>query len=1561
MGFVGIYLQLLCASMLLCGIDARGGLAGAKGFKCPNKCSGHGACMQDNVCLCQPGWDAKLLPDCSLRECPKSAAWADKARDDDLAHSNAECSNMGFCNRRSGNCECYSGFTGAACERMACTLDCSGNGRCMTEGDLYSNYNTARDKTLTYTNWESRHVQGCVCDPGYTGGRCELKFCPKGNDPIIPTHNFPTYILTTHSSSGTLDGLMKFTFHDKSFVFPATVANWDAAACKRSFESLPNIKTVECVAGAVEYAGGGAAYTIQITAFPSNPYENNLYTHRGQPLVDSFHCDTSQATNSLSNAIECTMTEVQYGSDWDIGKVYVPLYEQCSNRGLCDMATGSCECYPNFYGSACSSFQPNGVVVDLIDVMSITLTNANFRDASVLHLADTVRGGSRWSSIVMETTNNFDSSRMDNLFNMTSWGDIVIKDGGINILGPDDGDTGLYVHRGGLRMAGGLTIASGGLEIVPAGDIAGTLHLDASVTMNGGLVAGNYMQVNDAGIVVQGGMTIDDGGLMVPHCGYVADDLSFQYRQGLWCDDPKGLVVGAGGMVINLGGLQVLGGMQVVGGLVMQAPFTGGSTKGVTIHTGGLLVAAGGMTVHEKGLTVAKGLTIETGGLHIAGTGIDVRYGDVTIKGGLSLEAGGISAHAMAIHEKLEVSTAGILISAGGLRSLDAHGNGLKLETGKLEVIGGLFVRNRVKVEDSGLLVTAGGLSIASGGLTVPALMDITGGLVVLHNMEHKVMGGITITGGLMFSHGMYIINGGWPSAMAIDVEKGGLTVASEGMVITGGLTLGEAGVGESSPSRRKGLIVTAGGLQINDLGLKLSNGGFTINNVGLTVTAGGAKIQLGGFTLKDGMTVAGGMFASNPTGGGNALNVIDSSLTVVAGGVSIQYGGVVTNHLINIETGMVIAGYPGNIKVDGGIALAASADTIIQHGIGVTGGIRIPSGGFNISSRFADSARNARGHLIPNTHSIAGGLMSQAAVTVKNGLNFGVLLNSPSSRLQVTIHEKLVVTAGGVLFAKTTGLNENRNGVKITGLTDIYGGVRSHGLIDLFDGGLTNDGLTQIEKGGMLVQPTGTALPHQIHKDGVVTDSLSLDSVLNTTYLSLTVPGAYGSPHKKYLNVVSGGIDLDGPVGLNINATKWLGQIKRPGIHIMAMGMRINNGGLLVKRNGAYVSSLVEVLTDGLVVNDVGISISNGGLKIFDTSQLLIDGGLTVKIYDWYYDSRGYAQPRNWKPAGLQYANFQLTGGLRVATAGMQIADGLVLDSGSINSLDEDVIVNGQGIVSAGLDVVLAGMSVLTGGLDVYDGVVTNELTVVGKVNVNQKGLVVTAGGVEVTAGGVFINGGLRWDTAANVVGAIGIDSLTCSAGTIIHTGTLTVTSDRRLKENIVRMTTAEASQTVQKLRGVYFDWSQDHVHSRRLALSQQEKRGNSTDFAGLPARRVGFIAQEVQAVLPDLTSNIHLPFSRDHNATSSDMDTTTKSGTEPLLGIAYTDVVPYLVMCAKDLDARLSHEIRLASQTQAQQKASLLSAMLELEGMLSGAEQRSGAMRESLRVYRTQASSNI
>jgi len=57
------------------------------------------------------------LSELSTGTCPSGKAWADKAYATDKAHQLVECSNGGVCDRKSGQCQCFEGYTGHACQR----------------------------------------------------------------------------------------------------------------------------------------------------------------------------------------------------------------------------------------------------------------------------------------------------------------------------------------------------------------------------------------------------------------------------------------------------------------------------------------------------------------------------------------------------------------------------------------------------------------------------------------------------------------------------------------------------------------------------------------------------------------------------------------------------------------------------------------------------------------------------------------------------------------------------------------------------------------------------------------------------------------------------------------------------------------------------------------------------------------------------------------------------------------------------------------------------------------------------------------------------------------------------------------------------------------------------------------------------------------------------------------------------------------------------------------------------------------------------------------------------
>lgn len=54
---------------------------------------------------------------CTLGTCPYGTSWADKTTAIDTAHADAECSGAGICDSSKGECRCFDGFTGHACQR----------------------------------------------------------------------------------------------------------------------------------------------------------------------------------------------------------------------------------------------------------------------------------------------------------------------------------------------------------------------------------------------------------------------------------------------------------------------------------------------------------------------------------------------------------------------------------------------------------------------------------------------------------------------------------------------------------------------------------------------------------------------------------------------------------------------------------------------------------------------------------------------------------------------------------------------------------------------------------------------------------------------------------------------------------------------------------------------------------------------------------------------------------------------------------------------------------------------------------------------------------------------------------------------------------------------------------------------------------------------------------------------------------------------------------------------------------------------------------------------------
>merc|ERR1740138_1883665 len=99
----------MLASRVLLALAALGGAAAV----CPNACSGHGTCSEDDVCFCYQDWGMgdENSGDCSQKFCAFEFAFVDTPDEDGKVHKYMECSGKGICDRSSGECEYFDELT----------------------------------------------------------------------------------------------------------------------------------------------------------------------------------------------------------------------------------------------------------------------------------------------------------------------------------------------------------------------------------------------------------------------------------------------------------------------------------------------------------------------------------------------------------------------------------------------------------------------------------------------------------------------------------------------------------------------------------------------------------------------------------------------------------------------------------------------------------------------------------------------------------------------------------------------------------------------------------------------------------------------------------------------------------------------------------------------------------------------------------------------------------------------------------------------------------------------------------------------------------------------------------------------------------------------------------------------------------------------------------------------------------------------------------------------------------------------------------------------------------
>jgi hypothetical protein len=347
---------------------------------CPNFCAGHGICGDDEVCQCFDDWTSY---DCSERVCPYGLSWvlSDAAEREAAStpsfplglRAYVECSAKGECNRKTGICECFEGFSGSGCRRSNCPNNCSGNGVCILEADVAGYYGRTGRLQAQKQYWNGRMARRCMCDSHFWGNDCSQRICPQGVDPEVETceHIKRAKDVQTITVSlandlalmdpSQIDQYFALTFTD---VFDARVTTrpisfWeDAGSVQQALLALPNFAIMD-----VEV----------VKFFPLNDYDGTVIPDRGaavsstlqaaghlrEIICERLHHDLFRSP-SCADDDDCVAS---FGLDTNRLLCDANML-QCveTDRTACAVVDGKAE----FRGGArCAlGFEPNGVYED---------------------------------------------------------------------------------------------------------------------------------------------------------------------------------------------------------------------------------------------------------------------------------------------------------------------------------------------------------------------------------------------------------------------------------------------------------------------------------------------------------------------------------------------------------------------------------------------------------------------------------------------------------------------------------------------------------------------------------------------------------------------------------------------------------------------------------------------------------------------------------------------------------------------------------------------------------------------------------------------------------------------------------------------------------------------------------------------------------------------------------------------------------------------------------------------------------------------------------------------
>jgi len=320
-------------------------------------------------CRCNDGFEG----DCQAAQCPVGKAWFQEPYVQDISHDTyVKCSNTGTCDRTSGQCTCFAGFEGNACQRVTCEnsgqaedTQCRGGGRCLSLreiGAYHKDYDLNPDpvvygsKADNPVTWDADIIYTCKADEYGFGSNATYNITSAQDanmDSYDCTNAFDERLLTYFTTNVSIVGNYQRNYTNfreiqqiecnayqgyfrLSFRGQVTAKIWANSSQAQVQTILQNVPTIGQVL--VTTPGDELCIASQ-TTFSNITYISQL---GNVPLLQVYQNNLGGRTGSV------IINRLQASSARDL--------RECSGHGACDLGSGLCKCW---YGYGTSDGRGN--------------------------------------------------------------------------------------------------------------------------------------------------------------------------------------------------------------------------------------------------------------------------------------------------------------------------------------------------------------------------------------------------------------------------------------------------------------------------------------------------------------------------------------------------------------------------------------------------------------------------------------------------------------------------------------------------------------------------------------------------------------------------------------------------------------------------------------------------------------------------------------------------------------------------------------------------------------------------------------------------------------------------------------------------------------------------------------------------------------------------------------------------------------------------------------------------------------------------------------------------